>query len=490
MMKQQAVTESGRLSEALLDVLIAEHEKRRLPRLRKLWDYYRNELRPGGVGRGYEPAQAMGLPTRLGGVDGEDRPKHERVIENDIAWRIHTLVDFMFGRPVVMQSRAADPERARLIERFLQSVFAANGGVGFFQDMALLGAVYGYTDVLVQVAEGLTIVGGQTDVAKQAERFVLEAVPAERAIAVLDPADYRKLQGYVLHYRQQTNEVGRLGFADRLRRRVLGHADQWGGRKTIDRTQAWTAESVCTYVGERSAFGGGRRLVSESANRLGRIPVVHIQNLAQPFFYEGLSEVEPLIPLQDELNTRLSDRANRVTMQCFKMYLGKGIEQFADRPIGPGQMWSTENMDASIEAFGGDGANPSEETHISELRDALDKTSGVTAVAAGMLRGKVGNLTSENALRVVMMGLLAKTEKKRVTYGAGIQRLCELVLEAADVYGVLANHPSERGVRLDWPNPLPVSESEQLKNAQMKVELGVPREQVMAELGYAGMSAV
>ena len=37
------------------------------------------------------------------------------------------------------------------------------------------------------------------------------------------------------------------------------------------------------------------KLVSDSPNVLGVLPVVHVQNLPQPFFYEGLSEVEPRI---------------------------------------------------------------------------------------------------------------------------------------------------------------------------------------------------
>jgi len=213
---------------------------------------------------------------------------------------------------------------------------------------------------------------------------------------------------------------------------------------------------------------------------------VHIQNLPLPFFYEGLSEVEPLIPLQDELNTRLSDRANRVTFQSFKMYLGKGIEKFIERPVGPGQMWATDNPEATIQEFGGDAASPSEEAHINEIRAAMDKTSGVTPTAAGLLRNKVGNLTSENALRIVLLGLLAKTERKRVSYGAGIERLCELVLEAADVLGVLDNRPEDRGVRIDWPSPLPENESERLQDAKLKLELGVPAQQVLTELGYGG----
>jgi hypothetical protein len=303
----------------------------------------------------------------------------------------------------------------------------------------------------------------------------------------MDVEDYRQLDAYILHYQQRTNEFEKVGLLTRVRERVLNQRAS-ARRAVVERTVVWTAEGVEVFRGQRTALGSSRVLVESSRNRLGRLPVVHIQNLPQPFFYEGLSEVEPLIPLQDELNTRLSDRANRVTFQSFKMYLGKGIEHFTDRPVGPGQMWATDNPEATIEEFGGDGQTPSEEAHIREVREALDKTSTVSPLATGVIRDRVGNLSSENALRIVMTGLLAKTEKKRVTYGQGIEQLCELVLHAADVYGIFPNAPEERGVRLDWPDPLPENKAEQLRNAAMKIELGVPRKQVLTELGYAECS--
>ena len=102
-----------------------------------------------------------------------------------------------------------------------------------------------------------------------------------------------------------------------------------------------------------------------------------------------------------------------------------------------------------------------------------------------MVGGKTGNLSSENAIRIVLLGLLARIEKKRLTYGAGIEQLCELILHAADVAGVLPNTPDERRVRLDWPTPFPDSEAQQLKNALTKKELGVPTDQILAELGYS-----
>ena len=55
------------LDEPLLALLIDEHDTVALPRLRRLWSYYRNALaepNERGGSRG-SPAQAVGLPKRL-----------------------------------------------------------------------------------------------------------------------------------------------------------------------------------------------------------------------------------------------------------------------------------------------------------------------------------------------------------------------------------------------------------------------------------------
>jgi len=133
------------LSPAVRERLLQTHQRHTRPRLQRLWRYYRNELRQpshGADAQNYEPGQASGLPARLrggGGPNPAGQPAREVVIENDIAWRIHTLVDFMFGRSVTLKSQASDPRRARRIERFLHAAFDQAGGVSFFQDLALLG---------------------------------------------------------------------------------------------------------------------------------------------------------------------------------------------------------------------------------------------------------------------------------------------------------------------------------------------------------------
>jgi hypothetical protein len=227
-----------------------------------------------------------------------------------------------------------------------------------------------------------------------------------------------------------------------------------------------------------------KELVAEGELPWGFLPVVHIQNLAQPFYYEGQSDVEPLIPIQDELNTRLSDRASRITMQSFKMYLGKGIEGFTDKPVSPGVMWYTDNPDASVEEFGGDENNPSEGAHIAEIREAMDKISGVTPLVAGLIRSRLGNLTSAVALKLTLMGMLSKTERKRFTYGEGLKKIVGMVLEILDKANIYKTRERDREVEVIFPNPLPENVMEKLEEAKVKKELGVPAEQVLKELGY------
>src|SRR5262249_55587204 len=156
---------------------------------------------------------------------------------------------------------------------------------------------------------------------------------------------------------------------------------------------------------------------------------------------------------------------------------------FSTLPVAPGRMWMSDNDQAKVIEFGGDASAPSEDAHIADLREAMDKTSGVTPIAAGAIKGRIGRVTSAAALRVTLLALLAKTEKKRTTYGVGIQRICELALAWLDHAGVFHTTPDERRVELNWPSPLPENELEKLQEAESKARLGVPREVLLRELG-------
>ncbi|MHC4976125.1 MAG: phage portal protein [Planctomycetota bacterium] len=459
--------ESAGLTPDSLTRLLDEHAARSTPRLRRLWSYYRNHdtaaTDDGPASR--HLAQRVGLPARLRGERGGDdrRAPREIVIENDIAWRIDAMVDFMLREPLTILSTTDDETQRRDIEQILDATLEASGGARLLHDILLLGAIYGHVDVLVNTDELFSTRARTRGVDSATERALsirIEPIVAERGIPILDPHDYRSTRAYIVHssIASPLDSTSRVAITD-------------------------------IYSPTRHVQLHDSAIRHSASNRLGVLPLVHIQNRSQPLHYTGLSEVEPLIPLQDELNTRLSDRANRVTMQSFKMYLAKGIDGFgASGPpvhIGPGQIWATDNPDASIHAFGGDASSPSEDAHIEQIRQALDKTSGITPVAAGVIRERIGQLSSENALRVTFMGMLAKAQRKQLAYGRGITQICGLILTALDRSGVYSTTPAQRQVRVVWPDPIPTSEPDRLEAAQRKITLGIPDERVLAELGYA-----
>ena len=501
------------LDSSFVEWLVDEQSPEIQKHFGRLWEYYANptvqvqgsgarERKVSESGRCYVQAQEYGLPSRItgllhsadAGVLGarpvKDIQRKEVVIENDIAWRVNAAVDFLFGKPVSFACKSPDGRKRAEIEAIIKAVFAANGGIGFFQDMAVLGSVYGFVDCLVRPGDEIIEHTSSSstfhqarsdgadsvkfeDVLATAQTIGLELVEAPRALPVLDEDDYKEIRYYVQHFCQKRNALSkRSSFLSR----ILS-----GGRNHDTRQVVAVTEIISPTGWQRYE---DKTLVAEGELPWGLLPVVHIQNIAQPYYYEGLSDVEPLIPLQDELNTRLSDRASRITFQSFKMYLGKGIEGFENKPVSPGRMWYTDNPEASIEEFGGDAAAPSEGLHIAELREALDKVSGVTPIVAGVLKNKLGNLTSAVALRMTLMGMLSKNERKRFTYSEGLKRICNMVLSILDTAGIYRTLAADRQVDVIFPSPLPENTMEKLKEAQIKKELGLPTEQVLRELGY------
>lgn len=529
------------LDAGYVEYLVDTHTHETASRYSRLWDYFRNPLVPASTAtssalntnsRPYFQAQEAGLPARITGVTrfgSAQRPtdlqRKEVVIENDIAWRVHTMVDYLFGHGITIRSLADNADLADLIEKTLATVLEASGGISFLQELALFGSVYGFSDIALRaptdvkaapasasalptwlpaaaahsfaaarrsgnstesastsnqaqesVSEGMKTATSSIAcrrVIEAAKLLRLEAIEAPRIIPVLSDTNYQDVRYWVQRFWKHPT---RLSNNRRAWLRMPWSTQQSSEPACIEAIEILGASWWQLYE--------DRKLVAEGPNLLGRPPIVHIQNVALPGSYAGIGDVEPLLPIQDELNTRLSDRAQRVTYQSFKMYLGKGIDDFLERPVGPGQMWATQNLDASIEEFGSDTGSPSEDAHIEQCRQAMDKVSGVTPLAAGLIGGNVGHLSSATALKVVLSGLLAKTARKRLTYSAGVKQIADLVLHWLALTGKLPTRPEDRRIEIHWPNTLPIDESEQLRSAQAKLQLGVPPERVLAELGY------
>jgi len=489
----QAFSDVG-LNEASLTLALREHETRTSPRLDKLWTYYRNALEPvarAGSATGNTPAhwysqpQEIGLPARLtrpGNSASDDRLRapRELVIENDIAWRVHSMVDFLFAKPIRFVSTARTQATRDAVQSALDAVWESSGGISLLTDLALLAHVFGHVDLLVRITETAQDFRRRVrshnaqpqDLLRLAPPVRIEVIDPRRGIPVTDTSDFRRLSAYIIRFEREEHQPEQATFLNSL---IGAHTSR---RKRTTHTEFISADFHHIYENERAIA------TDETPWTQGRMPIVHIQNVSQPFHYAGISEVEPLIPLQDELNTRLSDRAYRLAMQSFKMYLCKGLGAPDSLSIGPGVMIATDDTQASIQTFGGDAEAPSEDAHFEAIRNALDKLSGVPPLATGVVQGKVGNLSSAMALKVTLMGLLSRTARKQVTYGRGLAEASRLILAALDHLDILKTDEIDRSIRIDWPDPLPIDEREQVQTAEAKLRLGIDQQQIQNELGY------
>ncbi len=516
------------------------------PRLERFLGYYRNPTSSLAAAypcpanacfpmRPYRQFQELGLPARITGFrraadgrsacgPGGEFQRKEVVIENDIAWRMDTLVDFVAGRLPGITSTAADPEtRARLtpvIAAILESAVGRSGGggcVSLLQELTQQGLIGGSAWVHVRpTAELLSRLGGgsaggvnsESPPADLTRWFKLEVLDARSVCPVPqaggNTCDAAMGPAYVVVMRECNADAVAIkggngaanpgGFLNRVRAWFGGGADLGGG--AADPAQ-FSFDIFGPNFWQRYDAG---ILTDEGENALGVVPFMRYENAPDPAagtvagnlgsgaVDAGIGDVEPLVGMQDELNTRLSDRAYRVTMSSFRMFLGKGIEDFIKRPIGPGQMWGTDNPDAAIEAFGGDQDSPSEDSHINEVREALDKISGVPPVAAGVLREKLGNLSSAIALRITLIALLSRTDRKRAALTRTLFDLVRMVLSVLDAAGVVASAPEDRGIDVNWPTALPESDMDRLTEAQAKLAVGIPRSVVLTELGYGDVA--
>ncbi len=491
--------------------------------------------------RPFRQYQELGLPARITGfrcaADGHvvavgsiDIQRKEVVIENDIGWRINTLVDFAAGRLPGITSTAADPEAQRRLTAVIQSLLGGSGGLALLQQIILEGAISGSAWVRLcptpELLERLASEGnmggwgnprsGSGNGEGRSDRdSASNASPVTFGEESLNVARWLRLEIVDASRLCPLPHVGECESAENglAYAAVLGDAPNPSGKHSrssaglLDRLRMWLGSPLIPARAGRDfsfdLFGAAHwqryaagELVDEGENLLGFVPFVRFESQPDPAagtrvgpagsgaIDTGFSDVEPLIGLQDELNTRLSDRASRVTMTSFRMYLGRGIEDFTKRPVGPGQMWGTDNPQASIETFGGDAASPSEDNHISDIREALDKISGVSPIAAGVIRSKLGNLTSAVALRLTLIALLARTERKRAALNRTLSAVVRQVLMILDRAGVVRSGPEERGIDINWPTALPESDMDRLQEAQAKVALGIPLHTVLTELGY------
>lgn len=83
------------------------------------------------------------------------------------------------------------------------------------------------------------------------------------------------------------------------------------------------------------------------------VPVIHFANAITSREVYGVSDLAPLLALQDALNGSIFDLVAAGALNAIPIYTATGVGEESELNVGPGQLWKVGNKDASFGAIPG-----------------------------------------------------------------------------------------------------------------------------------------
>ena len=218
-------------------------------------------------------------------------------------------------------------------------------------------------------------------------------------------------------------------------------------------------------------------------NPLGVVPVVQLTNRPR-ILGDGESEIEGIIPLQDAANKLLSDMLLASELGAFRQRWATGLEVPTDpetnQPVEPfdhalGRLWVSEAPESRFGEFSA--------TDLANYTKAIDlivsHIASQSRVPPHYMSTSADRLSGES-IKSAETGLVAKCRRKQRHFGEGWEEVMRLAF-------AVRGDPRARvaGAETIWADPESRTESEHVDAVAKKGALGVPWEQLMADLGYS-----
>ena len=238
-------------------------------------------------------------------------------------------------------------------------------------------------------------------------------------------------------------------------------------------------------------------LVEEIPNILREINIVQIKNIPLAGESRGQSDLKSIIPLQKELNAKVTDVSDIINYHSAPITIIQGAKS-KNLEKGAKKVWGGLPKDAKVYNLELNSDLNASNSFISSIKTAIHELSNTPEDSLGG-KSAVSNTTGV-ALQIKYAPLLEKTWLKRQTYGGGIKDVCRLVIKLLRVKGSdeereLLNDlmSTSEGIKkvfditVTFPDPLPKDEMVQLQIIAQKMNLGLEEpEGALKELGYEG----
>jgi hypothetical protein len=191
-----------------------------------------------------------------------------------------------------------------------------------------------------------------------------------------------------------------------------------GTRQVFTYTEILTDETIEEYINDE--------LIDQRPNPIGTIPVVHIPNLPVSGSPWGLSDAHDIITINRQYNEIATDVADIINYHAAPVTVIVGAKA-SQLEKGPKKVWGGLPKDSQVFNLegGGNGVKGALE-YMDMLKRSMHELMGIPETALGQVQ-PISN-TSGVALSMQYQPLMNRYLQKTAQYGAGIERINELVM--------------------------------------------------------------
>lgn len=253
-------------------------------------------------------------------------------------------------------------------------------------------------------------------------------------------------------------------------------------RRTVETTviykEFWTNETIQIFH--------GAELIEEMQNPYGFIPFVQIKNFPIAGRSRGVGDLDDIIPLNVELNTKKSDVSEVIDYHSAPITLVYGA-RIGNLEKGANKVWGGLPKDAKVENLGLQGDLVASTGYIQDVKTSMCEIAGVPETVLGGASA-ISN-TSGVALQYMNLPLIERTRVKRQCSSTGIQLVNKMILFIALQEGLIEK-PEEISMKdfvsneVEIPDTLPKDELIELQKIQQEMTMGLEcRHGAMERLG-------
>lgn len=253
-------------------------------------------------------------------------------------------------------------------------------------------------------------------------------------------------------------------------------------RRTVNSTvlykELWTENEITVYRDNIK--------VETYENPYGFIPFVQIKNYPIAGRSYGMSDLEDVIPLNVEYNTKKSDVSEVIDYHSAPITLVYGAK-IGNLEKGANKVWGGLPKDSKVENLSLQGDLIAASHYIEGVKSAMCEIVGIPESVLG--KSLAISNTSGVALQYLNLPLIEKTRLKRACTALGLQKVNKIILFLSLYHGLIEK-PEDISMKdfvynvVSIPDTLPKDELVELQKIQQEMMLGIEcRHGAMERLG-------